>query len=62
MAKVKNRAKLFHQIRNCINPIQTFLHVVDTAKEDPKLHNFQKLCKENLEELKTLLEHLENET
>jgi len=62
MGKKSDKAQLFHKIRNCINPIQTFLHLVDTHKEDPKLQKFQELCKENLEELKTLLENLENES
>ena len=49
---------LFHKIRNCLGPLQTFLDVVDTS-QDAKLQDFQKLCKENFSQLKELLKKIE---
>lgn len=49
---------LFHKLRNCLGPIQTFLQVVP-LDSNPELKNFHKLCQENLVKLNELIKQLE---
>lgn len=49
----------FHQIRNALSPIQTFIDIVEVPLEDNKLKIFQQRCKEKVEEIKELLKDLE---
>lgn len=60
MAVLEEKRVLFHQIRNCLNPLQTFLEVVETDEEgNPKLKEFHQECKEKILKLGQLLDELE---
>ncbi|OGQ04786.1 MAG: hypothetical protein A3F82_07965 [Deltaproteobacteria bacterium RIFCSPLOWO2_12_FULL_44_12] len=54
-----SKAALLHKIKNCLAPLQTFLDVIDTSKEEPKLQKFHQTCIESFNEVKTLLKKLE---
>lgn len=55
----QEKRKILHRIGNCLAPLQTFLDVIDTSKEDPKLRSFHQLCRENFVQLKELLKKLD---
>ena len=51
--------KILHKIHNYLNPLQIFLDVIDTSKENLELQHFHKTCKESFAELKQFLKNLE---
>lgn len=53
-----NKKAMFHELRNCLGPIQTFLQVVP-LDSNPELKNFRKLCQENLVRLNELIKQLQ---
>lgn len=60
MPAPEKKRVLFHQIRNCLNPLQTFLEVVETKEEEnPKLKEFHQECKGKILKLSQLLDELE---
>lgn len=54
-----DKKSLLHAIRNFLVPIQTFLQVVDTSREDSKLREVHERCKENLTQIQDLLKKLD---
>ncbi|OGQ04795.1 MAG: hypothetical protein A3F82_07920 [Deltaproteobacteria bacterium RIFCSPLOWO2_12_FULL_44_12] len=61
MSSAKVHQDILHKIKNCLSPLQTFLDVIDTSKEEPKLQKFHQTCIESFNEVKTLLKKLEKE-
>ncbi|MDO8526086.1 MAG: hypothetical protein Q7T03_00190 [Deltaproteobacteria bacterium] len=54
-----DRKEILHQLRNALNPIQTFLDVINTSTEDTQFQNFHQLCKESFNKVENLLKELE---
>ena len=50
---------IIHKIRNCLGSLQTFLEVVNTDREDPKIQRLQQTCRENITQIGELLKKLE---
>lgn len=59
MGQEIDKKKLFHQIRNCLNPVFTFVQMIDTSLMEPRVQTFQKNCIKHCEEALDLLKKLE---
>lgn len=56
---MEDKRELFHQIRNCLNPLKTFLEAVDTSSSEPDLRKFHTLCRDSFTRLVELIKRLE---